>query len=98
MSKDEVIRTLQMHERELREAGVDALFLFGSVARGDGRARSDIDIAFDLGHAPHFSLLSQADLQCRLQDWLAAQVDFVCRSDLRAEVRDRIEQDLVQVF
>jgi predicted nucleotidyltransferase len=98
MTREEVIERLRPHEAELREAGVAALYLFGSVARDEADRASDVDVAFDLGNAPGFSLLSQADLQCRLEDWLDRQVDFVCRTDMRPSVRRRVERDMVQVF
>jgi predicted nucleotidyltransferase len=49
MKRDEVIATLRAHEPELRAAGVVRLSLFGSAARDEARADSDIDLlaAFD---------------------------------------------------
>jgi hypothetical protein len=49
MNREDVIATLRGHESELRAAGVIRLSLFGSTARGDYRADSDIDVlaAFD---------------------------------------------------
>jgi hypothetical protein len=37
-----VLRTLRAHERELRRLGASHAAVFGSVARGDARAGSDI--------------------------------------------------------
>ena len=48
---ERVIATLRTHEAELRSAGIRRLSLFGSVARGDKEADSDVDLAaeFDPG-------------------------------------------------
>ena len=42
---EHVIATLRAHEAELRRAGIRHLSLFGSVARGDAGASSDVDLA-----------------------------------------------------
>ncbi|MBV8456670.1 MAG: nucleotidyltransferase domain-containing protein [Acetobacteraceae bacterium] len=48
MSRAEVIAILRAHEPELRTAGVVSLSLFGSVARGEAQAGSDIDVVVRL--------------------------------------------------
>lgn len=40
----EMIAALRAHEVELRAAGIRHLSLFGSVARGDAGAGSDVDL------------------------------------------------------
>lgn len=44
MDKDKVIATLRSHEKELRAAGAEHVSIFGSVARGDNHADSDLDV------------------------------------------------------
>lgn len=44
MDKDAVIAKLREHEAELRAAGAEHVSLFGSVARGDATADSDLDV------------------------------------------------------
>jgi predicted nucleotidyltransferase len=43
-TREKVINTLRAHERELKEAGIVHLSLFGSTARGDGGTKSDVDL------------------------------------------------------
>jgi len=47
MERDAVITRLQEHEAELRQLGVEHLYLFGSSARGEAREDSDVDLFFD---------------------------------------------------
>ncbi len=48
---ERVIGMLRAHEAELRAAGISRLSLFGSVARGDAEAGSDVDLAAEFDPA-----------------------------------------------
>jgi predicted nucleotidyltransferase/uncharacterized protein (DUF1778 family) len=60
--------------------------LFGSVARGDARDDSDIDLLVDLAPAEENSLLRIAGLSEELSVLLGVQVDVVAAEMLRDEV------------
>ncbi len=47
MERSEAIAKLKQHEAELKQLGVEHLYLFGSTARGEGREDSDVDLFFD---------------------------------------------------
>lgn len=100
MNAPEIIAKLKTLEPELRLAGVGALFLFGSRARGDHRPDSDIDLLFEV--APEadarFSLWDKAGLLGLLKDELKTDVDFVERRALRPGFVPFVEPDLVRVF
>lgn len=98
MTREEVIKRLRPFEAELRRAGLAALYLFGSTARNEASQSSDVDLAFDLGNAPEFDLVTQAGLQIRLAEVLGTHVDLVDRKCLRPRVRARVEADLTPVF
>ena len=83
---------------ELRAAGLAALYLFGSQARGDARANSDIDLLFDVVDDWNFSLLDQASLMVRLESILGRKVDFIERRALRPRIRERIELEMVKLL
>jgi len=44
MTRDSIIETLREHMDEIRRHGVAHLAVFGSVARGEERPDSDVDI------------------------------------------------------
>ena len=54
MQRDEVIRILAGHRMQIRALGVKSLALFGSVARGDDRPDSDIDVLVEFHGAATF--------------------------------------------
>ena len=98
MKRDQVITRLKQHEPELRDAGVGALFLFGSVARDQTHDASDIDVFFDLARPQGFTLFDLVALQERVQEILGAKVDLMTRQGIHPRRRPRIEADAVRVF
>jgi predicted nucleotidyltransferase len=91
---DRVIAILRTHETELREAGVRRLSLFGSVARGDASADSDVDLVVELDPEAGIGLFALAALERNLAELLGCKVDLlpepVENPRLRANVvRDR---------
>jgi uncharacterized protein len=47
MERSLVTARLRRYQAELRRAGVASLYLFGSTARDEARADSDVDLFFD---------------------------------------------------
>ena len=75
--------------------GVSGLRVFGSVARGEDRPDSDVDLLVDL--PAHMSMFGLARLQAELESILGARVDLVPSRDLKPDVRPRAEGDLVEL-
>jgi hypothetical protein len=73
--------------------GVTGLRVFGSVARGEDRPGSDVDLLAEL--PPGMSLLGLARLQAELEAILGTRVDLVPAGDLKPDVRARAGRDLV---
>lgn len=62
--------------------------VFGSLARGDSDAASDIDLLVELERGR--SLLDHAALQIELEELLGCRVDVVSDRGLKPRLRDRI--------
>ncbi|MDZ4065155.1 MAG: nucleotidyltransferase family protein, partial [Coriobacteriia bacterium] len=61
--------------------------VFGSVARGDARENSDVDLLVDL--EPHASLFDLGGLNGELEELLGVKVDVVPVGSLKPHVRAR---------
>jgi len=72
---------------------VTNLRVFGSVARGEDRPDSDVDLLVDL--PPRMGLLGLVRVQADLEAILGARVDLVPASDLKPAVRARAEHELI---
>ena len=75
--------------------GVALLGVFGSVARGEDRPDSDIDLLVELPVG--MGLFALARMQNELEDLLGSQVDLIPESGLKAGVRLAVEADLVRL-
>lgn len=98
MKKADVITRLKPFERRFRERGINALYLFGSTARGEAGATSDVDLLYEYDPSRKFSLFDQAEAMLELSDELGAKVDLVSRIGLRPRLRERIEGEMIRVF
>jgi predicted nucleotidyltransferase len=98
MDREQVIARLKAHERELRDVGVLQLSLFGSVARGEARPGSDVDVAVKLDPKRHLDLFQLFGLADRLEAMLEAKVDLLCEPIERAALRERVDRDRAHVF
>jgi hypothetical protein len=68
--------------------GASNVRLFGSVARGDSREDSDVDLLVDLDAGR--SLFDLGGLLMDLRDLLGAEVDLIEAGCLHPYVRDRV--------
>lgn len=93
-----VVGTLRDHADHLRQRGLSALWVFGSVARGDAGADSDVDLAADFAPDANMSLVSLASLRAALSDLLGAPADLVARSALPPAVREAADREGVRVL
>jgi len=93
-----VLGALRAHAPELRERGVSALWVFGSVARGEARPGSDVDLMADFDPDARLSLVGLASLRAELSDAVGAPADLVERGALRPVVREAAEREAVRAW
>jgi predicted nucleotidyltransferase len=93
-----ILTQLRGQRRMLEGRGVTGLWVFGSVARGDARVDSDIDLLVEFDPRSAMSLVGLASLQGDLSDILGCSVDLIERGALAPTARDGAEQEAVRVF
>ena len=95
MGRDDVLTLLTAHREEIEGFGVESLRLFGSVAREEASAGSDVDLLVRFRGTPTFS--GYMKLRIFLEDLLGARVDLITESGLRERVRPFVEKDAIRV-
>ena len=73
--------------------GVRNLRVFGSVARGEDRPDSDVDLLADL--PPDLGLFELGRVEAELEAILGSRVDLIPADDLKLGTRERVARDLV---
>ena len=80
----------------LKQYDVTRAAIFGSVARGEDRPDSDVDLLIDVSHP--LGLLRLAKLQYTLEDALHTNVDVVKFSALKPALRENVFRDAIVIY
>ena len=92
---EQVAERLAAHLDELRSLGVRSLALFGSLARGEARPDSDVDLLVEFTEVPGF--FGYVGLRDRLAEILGRPVDLVMPSGLKPRIRERVLREARRV-
>jgi len=95
MELSDVLRIIAEHEDELRRRHVASLSVFGSVARGEARPDSDVDLVVEFDGSP-VGLFDLVELKEFLETILDRPVDVVTNKAIKRQIRDRILSEAVR--
>jgi predicted nucleotidyltransferase len=95
---NDVLQTLRDHENELKQLGASHAAVFGSVARGEAKLSSDIDVLVDLDPERPMGVFQYARLKLYIDEILDGAGDVVNRRTLKPLLRDSILHDAVDAF
>lgn len=98
MTLDDVRRLIAQDKDSLNAKGVEALYVFGSVATGKAGTDSDVDLIVDFDPASGFNLFDLSGLHRHLSERLGVNVDVVTRKGLHRRIRDRVYREAVKVL
>jgi uncharacterized protein len=98
IDREEIIATLRAHHAELHRRGVRHAALFGSLARGESKRASDIDILIELDPQAPIGLFEYIGITQYLSDLFPVRVDVANRGSLKPLVRPSIERDALYAF
>ncbi|AYC99937.1 nucleotidyltransferase family protein [Neorhizobium sp. NCHU2750] len=98
MRRTEAIEKLTQQADAIRALGATSLYLFGSVARDEAGAESDLDLFIDYDGTKKFSLFDLVGIKLFLEEELSADVDLTTRDSLHPLLKDRIENSAIRIF
>jgi predicted nucleotidyltransferase len=94
MSREEVIRSIREHLPDLKQFDVRSIAVFGSVARDEATADSDVDVLVEFGRATFDGYMG---LKFFLEDLLGRRVDVATPDSLKPRMRARVLREAVDV-
>ena len=94
MGTDEILKNKRNEILNLaKKHGIHNLRVFGSVARGQANAESDVDFLVEV--EPGRTYLDLGGFLMDMQDLLGRKVDVVTEKALHASIKDQIVQEAV---
>jgi len=87
---------LKKNRTILKDYHVKAMYLFGSVARGEDKPGSDVDILVEFRPDARIGLFGLARLQRQLSEILGRPVDLTTQDALHKALKDRIIKESVR--
>lgn len=96
LKRNDIQSRLNAHKTALEEFKVKSLLLFGSVARNEANAESDVDLLVEFEQT--IGLFTFVRLQRYLETILGCKVDLGTPDSLKAHLRETVLQEAVRVF
>ena len=96
MKRKNILQCLVHDKQAIEGYGVKSLSIFGSVARGDEKEISDVDILVSFNHP--LGLFAFMKLRDHLEDVLGTSVDLVTEQALHPRLRNRILKESIHVL
>jgi len=94
--RTEALEVLKRYKQEFAiQYGVQRIGIFGSVARDEANATSDLDVVVEMAHPDIFSMVHIKDL---LESAIGCHVDIIrYRHRMNRFLRQRIDQEAIYV-
>ncbi len=95
MRQEQVLEILANSHDIKRRFSVRNLYLFGSIARGEGQEGSDVDILVEYEPGARVGMFQFVRLRRELSNILRCEVDLATPDSLHKELRDDILKEAV---
>jgi predicted nucleotidyltransferase len=96
MKKDDILKKLNENHKLLRTHGVKEIHLFGSIARGEADAESDVDLLVEFEPSAHIGMFEFSRLRYKLREILGCRVDLATPEALHKAIKDDILREAIR--
>ena len=96
LKRDDVLALLNTYKPSLKEFKVKSLLIFGSVARDEANAESDVDLLVEFEQT--VGLFTFVRLQQYLETILGCKVDLGTPDSLKENLREVVLQEAIRAF
>ena len=98
MDRDTAIGILRANENALQRLGVRHAALFGSIARGEGHADSDLDVLIEIEAEAVRDAFNDVGICRAIGSLFSVPVDVANRETLKPHILSRAERDAIRAF
>ena len=91
-NREDILSVIEQNQAALKKLGVRRLGLFGSCARGEATAESDLDFVVEFSDK---SFDAYMDLKSFLEDLFRSRVDMVTVSSIKPRLLPIIQRETV---
>ena len=91
-NREDILSVIEQNQAALKKLGVRRLGLFGSCARGEATAESDLDFVVEFSDK---SFDTYMDLKSFLEDLFRSRVDLVTVSSIKPRLLPIIQRETV---
>lgn len=98
MNRDHALAVLRRLRASLEARGIAHAALFGSVARGQGFTRSDVDVVITPVAGRRLDLFDLGGVQTLLDEGFGRDVDVIVEPVRKPELRRAIARDRADAF
>jgi predicted nucleotidyltransferase len=98
MTLDKALEILRANQSMLRARGVLHAAVFGSVARGDARPDSDVDVLVEIDPEMRIGMFGYAGIGLDLADLMGRKVDIAQAKTLKPLVKDEVLREKIDAF
>jgi len=98
MNAQDALATLRRYEADLRARGIRHAGVFGSVARGENRSNSDLDIIIDIEPDARVTVFDYVGLKEYIAGLFWGTVDVVSHDALKPHIRPAVTADAIYAF
>lgn len=98
MDSQAIIRRLKGSKKSLQALGLQHMSLFGSTARGEAIAASDVDLAVTLDEGAKIDLFRFAAIAEQVSRLLGTRVDLIVEPSRNPRMQAQIDRDRLRVY
>ena len=96
MDRESVLKKISESRKLLKAYGIKDIRLFGSLARGESRAESDVDLLVEFDQSAHIGMFEFARLRRELSELLGCEVDLATPDALHKDMKEDILKEAIR--
>ena len=96
MERESVLEKISENRHLLKAYGIKNIRLFGSLARRESKAESDVDLLVEFDQSVHIGMFEFSRLRRELSELLGCEVDLATPDALHKDMKEDILKEAIR--